>query len=168
MQLPDFRLPEIKVPHVRVPSVRVPSLRVHGLRRPRLDVDDPGRLSSHLQFFFYLLMFVALLAIFAGATWFHITGITPSLSAASSEAALAAVRAAKERGESRRVGKSIVRCSAGAATRGQSGWRLREIGGADRSAERRLASRRSGAAVLRATSSRDRTPTSPATSPHPP
>src|SRR5262249_15414801 len=37
-------------------------------------------------------------AIFAGATWFHITGITPSLSAASSEAALAAVKAAKERG----------------------------------------------------------------------
>src|SRR6185436_9284507 len=36
--------------------------------------------------------------IFSGATWFHITGITPSLSAASSEAALAAVRAANERG----------------------------------------------------------------------
>lgn len=33
-----------------------------------------------------------------GATWFHITGITPALSAASAEAALAAVRVAKERG----------------------------------------------------------------------
>lgn len=36
--------------------------------------------------------------ILSGATWFHITGITPALSAASAEAALAAVRAAKERG----------------------------------------------------------------------
>jgi 2-dehydro-3-deoxygluconokinase len=35
--------------------------------------------------------------ILAGATWFHITGITPSLSAAAAEASLAAVRAAKER-----------------------------------------------------------------------
>ena len=32
------------------------------------------------------------------ATWFHITGITPALSASSAEAALAAVKAAKERG----------------------------------------------------------------------
>ncbi|HTI49770.1 MAG TPA: PfkB family carbohydrate kinase, partial [Planctomycetaceae bacterium] len=36
--------------------------------------------------------------IFAGATWFHITGITPALSATAAEAALAAVRGAKERG----------------------------------------------------------------------
>lgn len=36
--------------------------------------------------------------IFSGATWFHITGITPALSAAAAEAALAAVRGAKERG----------------------------------------------------------------------
>jgi len=78
MHLPDIRLPEIKLPrvkapHLRVPNLRVPSLRVRGarvqgLRLPQLDVDDPGRLSGHLQFFFYLLMFVALLAIFAGAT----------------------------------------------------------------------------------------------------
>ncbi|MSR56767.1 MAG: sugar kinase, partial [Planctomycetaceae bacterium] len=33
-----------------------------------------------------------------GATWFHITGITPALSATSADAALAAVRAAKQRG----------------------------------------------------------------------
>lgn len=37
-------------------------------------------------------------AILAGATWFHITGITPALSATSAEAALAAVRSARERG----------------------------------------------------------------------
>ncbi len=81
-RLPDFRFPDLKLPSVRVPSPRLPSVRlprlggslglrgfrVQGLRRPRLDVDDPGRLSGHLQFFFYLLMFVALLAIFAGAT----------------------------------------------------------------------------------------------------
>jgi 2-dehydro-3-deoxygluconokinase len=36
--------------------------------------------------------------ILVGATWFHITGITPALSAASAEAALEAVRSAKERG----------------------------------------------------------------------
>ena len=77
-RLPDFRFPDLKLPSVRVPSVRLPALRlpslrvrgfhVHGLRWPQLDVDDPGRLAGHLQFFFYLLMFVALLAIFAGAT----------------------------------------------------------------------------------------------------
>lgn len=37
-------------------------------------------------------------ATFAGANWFHITGITPAISAASAEAALAAVKAAKQRG----------------------------------------------------------------------
>lgn len=37
-------------------------------------------------------------AIFAGASWFHITGITPALSAAAAEASLAAVRGAQERG----------------------------------------------------------------------
>lgn len=71
-RLPDFRLPEIKVPHVRVPSIRLPSPRLPkvrvDLRWPQLDLDDPGRLAGHLQFFFYLLMFVAPLAIFAGAT----------------------------------------------------------------------------------------------------
>ncbi len=36
-------------------------------------------------------------AIFAGATWFHITGITPALSALSSAAALSAVKLARER-----------------------------------------------------------------------
>lgn len=35
--------------------------------------------------------------ILGGATWFHLTGITPALSAASAQAALAAVRAARER-----------------------------------------------------------------------
>jgi hypothetical protein len=50
-RLPDFRLPD----------VRVPSL-------PRLDLDDPGRFTEPLQFFFCLLMFVALVAVFAGAT----------------------------------------------------------------------------------------------------
>jgi hypothetical protein len=77
-RLPDFRLPDLKLPSVRVPSLRVPKVRLprlrggdfrlQGLRLPRLDVDEPGRLSGHLQFFFYLLMFVALLAIFAGST----------------------------------------------------------------------------------------------------
>ena len=36
--------------------------------------------------------------VFDGADWFHITGITPALSAAAAEAALAAVRSAQERG----------------------------------------------------------------------
>jgi len=36
-------------------------------------------------------------AIFAGATWFHITGITPALSSQSAAAALAAVKQARER-----------------------------------------------------------------------
>jgi 2-dehydro-3-deoxygluconokinase len=36
-------------------------------------------------------------AIFAGATWFHITGITPALSANSASAALHAVKLARER-----------------------------------------------------------------------
>jgi 2-dehydro-3-deoxygluconokinase len=36
-------------------------------------------------------------AIFAGATWFHITGITPALSAQSAAAALAALKQARER-----------------------------------------------------------------------
>lgn len=35
---------------------------------------------------------------FAGADWFHITGITPAVSACAAEAALAAVRAAKQAG----------------------------------------------------------------------
>ncbi len=37
-------------------------------------------------------------AIFAGADWFHITGITPAISEAAAETALAAVRAAKQHG----------------------------------------------------------------------
>ncbi len=36
--------------------------------------------------------------IFAGADWFHITGITPAISQSAAELALAAVRAAQERG----------------------------------------------------------------------
>lgn len=36
--------------------------------------------------------------IFAGADWFHITGITPALSASAAEVSLAAVRAAKAQG----------------------------------------------------------------------
>ncbi len=36
--------------------------------------------------------------IFTGADWFHISGITPAISAIASEAALAAVRTAKEKG----------------------------------------------------------------------
>ncbi len=36
-------------------------------------------------------------AIFAGATWFHITGITPALSSQSAAAALAALKQARER-----------------------------------------------------------------------
>lgn len=37
-------------------------------------------------------------AIFSGATWFHITGITPAISAAAAEVAAQAVREAKSRG----------------------------------------------------------------------
>ncbi len=37
-------------------------------------------------------------AIFAGAGWFHITGITPAISATAAELSLAAVKAARERG----------------------------------------------------------------------
>jgi hypothetical protein len=52
--LPKFRLPSLRL---RTPSIRL-----------RLDLDDPRRFSEPLQFFFHLLMFVSLLAIFAGAT----------------------------------------------------------------------------------------------------
>ena len=37
-------------------------------------------------------------AVFEGADWFHITGITPALSGAAAEASLAAIQQAKERG----------------------------------------------------------------------
>jgi 2-dehydro-3-deoxygluconokinase len=37
-------------------------------------------------------------AVFAGADWFHITGITPALSQSAAEMAIAAVRTAKEKG----------------------------------------------------------------------
>src|SRR5690606_35212517 len=36
--------------------------------------------------------------IFRGATWYHITGITPALSASAAEASLVAVRSAKQAG----------------------------------------------------------------------
>jgi hypothetical protein len=53
-RLPDFHLSEIHLPHLPW--------------APSLDLDDPQRLAEPLQFFFYLLMFVALLAILSGAT----------------------------------------------------------------------------------------------------
>jgi hypothetical protein len=57
-----------RLSNFHLPELRVPSLQVRGLRRPRLDLDDPRRLAGPLQFFFYLLMFVALLAVLSGAT----------------------------------------------------------------------------------------------------
>jgi len=72
-RLPDFRLPELRLPSLRLPDLRRLKLRrpsmssVH-LRKPELDLDQPRRYTEPLQFFFYLLMFVALLAIFSGAT----------------------------------------------------------------------------------------------------
>jgi hypothetical protein len=71
--LPRLRLPDLsrlrlappRLRGVRMPSPRLP--RVH-LSRPRLDLEDPRDLTASLQFFFCLLMFVALLAIFSGAT----------------------------------------------------------------------------------------------------
>jgi hypothetical protein len=58
--LTNFRLPELHLPHLRLPSVRI--------GWPKVDLDDPSRLTEPLQFFFYLLMFVALLAILTGAS----------------------------------------------------------------------------------------------------
>jgi hypothetical protein len=110
-RLPNFQLPELKLPSVRLPSPRLrrprlPELRVRGLRRPQLDLDDPQRLAQPLQFFFYLLMFVALLAIFSGATG---TGVLMLIAGAalhvvrSSLTELAAQRQARrERGERKR------------------------------------------------------------------
>lgn len=56
--LTNFRLPAIHLPQIRIPRL--------GL--PKVDLDDPRRFTEPLQFFFYLLMFVAMLAILTGAT----------------------------------------------------------------------------------------------------
>ncbi|MGD9734193.1 MAG: hypothetical protein AB7V58_01090 [Solirubrobacterales bacterium] len=100
-RLPDFRRPDLKLPSVRIASVRLPSLPRP--RLPRLDLEDPGKLSGDLRFFFYLLMFVALLAIFAGASG---TGVVMLLAGAalhvlrsSLEEVAAQRRARRERAE---------------------------------------------------------------------
>lgn len=105
-QLPELKLPSVRLPRPRLPQPRLPNLRVRGLRRPQLDLDDPQRLAQSLQFFFYLLMFVALLAIFSGATG---TGVLMLIAGAalhvvrSSLVELAAQRQARrERGERKR------------------------------------------------------------------
>jgi hypothetical protein len=77
-RLSDFRLPELRLPSSRLlnlrrldlrrPNLRRPSMPSLRLRKPELDLDRPRRYTEPLQFFFYLLMFVALLAIFSGAT----------------------------------------------------------------------------------------------------
>jgi hypothetical protein len=109
-RLPAFRLPEIHLPHLpRVTRLESRDIR---LRRPTvhlsltLDLDDPRRLGQPLQFFFYLMMFVALLAIFSGATG---TGILMLIAGAglhvlrsSLEEVAARRRSRRERGERKR------------------------------------------------------------------
>jgi hypothetical protein len=63
--LTNFRLPAIRLPELRLPHLRPPSVRIG---RPEVDRDDPRRTTEPLQFFFYLLMFVALLSVLTGAT----------------------------------------------------------------------------------------------------
>lgn len=134
-RLPDFRLPDLKLPGVRVPRVRRPNLRaprirglrVHGLRRPRIDVENPSRLSGHLQFFFYLLMFVALLAIFAGAggvgVVMLIAGAGLHVLRSSLEEVAAQRQARRERAE--RKGKQVRLRSHRAARRAQAAAEIR-------------------------------------------
>lgn len=115
----------------RLPDLHLPEVR---LRRPAihlsfdLDLDDPRRLAEPLQFFFYLLLFVALLAIFTGAT---ATGVLLLIAGAglhvlrsSLEEVAAQRRARRERGERKRE------------------VRLREHRAARRAREARLATRR--------------------------
>lgn len=118
-RLPTFRLPDrlpaLHLPE-RFPELRLPSLRVPDLRRlrrpslrmrpPEIDYDDPRRFTEPLQFFFYLLMFVALLAILTGAT---ATGVLLLIAGAglhvvrsSLEELAAQRRARRERGERKR------------------------------------------------------------------
>ncbi|HYC80321.1 MAG TPA: hypothetical protein VEB65_00965 [Solirubrobacterales bacterium] len=129
-RLPDFRLPDL--PEVKLPSVRVPNL----------DLDDPGRLSGDLQFFFYLLMFVALLAIFAGASG---TGVVMLIAGAalhvcrSSLAELAARRRARRERAGRK--KQVRLRSHRAAQRAQAAAEIR-VTATPRPATPRLTTRR--------------------------
>jgi hypothetical protein len=90
---------------------RLPNLRLHELRLPspslpRVDLDDPRRFAEPLQFFFYLLMFAALLAIFTGATGsgvlMLIAGAALHVVRSSLEELAAQRRARRERGERKR------------------------------------------------------------------
>jgi hypothetical protein len=113
-RLPDLHLPEVRLPR---PKIRLD-----------LDLDDPRRLGEPLQFFFCLLLFVALLAIFSGAT---ATGILMLIAGAalhvlrsSLEEVAAQRRLRRERGERKRE------------------VRLREHRAARRAREARVAARR--------------------------
>jgi hypothetical protein len=76
-RLSNFRLPEVRLPRSlsslrrpdlpSLPHLRRPSMPSVRLRRPELDLDQPRRYTEPLRFFFYLLMFVALVAVFSGA-----------------------------------------------------------------------------------------------------
>jgi hypothetical protein len=85
-----------------LPSFRFPEIRL----RFTLDLDDPRRLSETLRFFFYLLMFVALLAIFTGATGsgivMLIAGAAVHVVRSSLEEVAARRQARRERGERKR------------------------------------------------------------------
>ena len=106
-RLPSFSLREIHLP--RLPRVELRGIR---LRRPTirvsfaLDLDDPERLGQPLRFFFYLLMFVAVLAILSGATGtgvlMLIAGAALHVLRSSLEEVAARRRARRERGERKR------------------------------------------------------------------
>jgi len=101
-RLPNLRLPALRLPSFRIPALRRPSLRL----RPEIDLDDPRRFTEPLQFFFYLLIFVALLAILTGATGtgilMLIAGATVHVARSSLEEVAAQRQARRERGERKR------------------------------------------------------------------
>lgn len=101
-RLPNLRLPELRLPSFRIPTVRRPHLRL----RPEIDFDDPRRFTEPLQFFFYLLLFVALLAILTGATGTGIlmlvAGGAVHVARSSLEEVAAQRQARRERGERKR------------------------------------------------------------------
>ncbi len=101
--LNNFRLSAIRLPELRLPHLRLPSVRIG---RPRVDLDDPRRTTEPLRFFFYLLMFAALLAVFVGATGTAVlmllAGAALHVVRSSLEETAAQRQARRERGERKR------------------------------------------------------------------
>lgn len=90
----------------RLPAIHLPQLRLPQLRLPAVDLDDPRRFTEPLRFFFYLLMFVALLAVLTGATGtgvlMLVVGAALHVVRSSFEETAAQRRARRERSERKR------------------------------------------------------------------